>query len=62
MNILTRGLVSGVVCTIIIFVILLLFRDRLTVGIALVAPIVIPIYFVLGRFLILQVNSAGSGN
>jgi hypothetical protein len=62
MNRLTRGLVLGVICTIIIFAILILFRDELTVGVAVAAPSVILIYFVLGRFFILRINNAESGN
>lgn len=50
MDRLKRGLVLGAICTFITFVILFLFRDNLTIGIALAAPIVILIYFVLGRF------------
>lgn len=47
---LKRGLALGSACAVVTFIILLLFRDNLTLGVATAAPAVILIYFVLGRF------------
>ena len=47
---LRRGLMLGGVCAAVTLLILFLFRDNLTVGVATAAPSVILIYFGLGRF------------
>jgi len=49
-NRLKRGAVLGVYTPQVVFVILFLFRENLTVGAVTAAPSVIPVYFVLGRF------------
>jgi len=49
-NSLKRGVVLGGICAAVVFVILFLFRENLTVGAATAAPAVILVYFVLGRF------------
>lgn len=47
---LKRGLVLGLTCAAVTFLILFLFQDNLTLGAATAAPAVILVYFVLGRF------------
>ena len=49
-NRLKRGVVLGVTCAAVAFLILFLLRDNLTVGAATAAPAVVLAYFLLGRF------------
>jgi len=49
-NRLKRGAVLGVTCAAVVFLILFLSRDNLTVGAVTAVPAVILVYFLLGRF------------
>jgi len=47
---LKRGLVLSAVCAVVAFLILFILHDNLTIGVAMAAPAVILVYFILGRF------------
>ena len=48
---LKRGAALGGICAAVTFLILFLYRENLTIGVAVAAPTVILVYFILGRFL-----------
>ena len=53
---LKRGLILGGRCAAVTFLMLFLLRENLTIGIATAAPVVILIYFVLGRFFLVSLS------